>query len=87
MAEKIHTRDPHRSNVGVYLAGAAFAVVLALVGGAIGISVRLGSSWAGLEQIVSANPIDAGLNVMSGKLIWPTQASIIAGASRSSHLL
>ncbi|WP_209449014.1 type IV secretory system conjugative DNA transfer family protein [Rhodococcus qingshengii] len=78
MAEKIHTRDPHRSNVGVYLAGGALAVVLALVG-MIGISVRLGSSWAGLEQIVSANPIDAGLNVMSGKLIWPTQASIIAG--------
>ncbi|MEU2004666.1 type IV secretory system conjugative DNA transfer family protein [Rhodococcus sp. NPDC019627] len=79
MAEKLHTRDPHKSDLGIYLVGGLVGVAVSAVS-VIGISVRVGSSWAGTDQQVPGNPIDAGFAVMNGKLIWPVQATVIAAA-------
>ncbi|QTJ71259.1 hypothetical protein HYG77_38075 (plasmid) [Rhodococcus sp. ZPP] len=79
MAEKLHTRDPHKSDLGIYLVGGLVGVAVAAVS-VIGISVRVGSSWAGIDQQVPGNPIDAGFAVMNGKLIWPVQATVMAAA-------
>lgn len=77
MAEKIHKRDPHNQDAGLYLLGGGIAFAL-LVVSVIGVSAKLGTSLADLDQVVSANPIDSGLKVMTGKLVWTMQATVVA---------